>query len=162
MVVGSAHLWSVRWLHQFAPTPIAAQEAPCRLSTHTWQSCPPFSHTSQQWHFASLAGPGFLSNSLAPSGCFHTANLYSLPGTELQSSSLNTRRSSSVLGSGALSSSTCGLCGSLSVLPSSDGLLHFFQGFCLPPPCLSSLHLVGLSVSWCRFLSSFTAPSQEF
>ena len=34
VVVGHAHLWSLRWLWRFAPAPVAMQEAPCCLRAH--------------------------------------------------------------------------------------------------------------------------------
>ena len=49
---------------------------------------------------------------------------------------------------------------SLSAFPSSDWLLHFFWGFEIPLfPSWSACQLGGLLA--CKFLSSFTAPSQE-
>ena len=100
MVVGYAHLWSLRWLRQFAPAPWFTREAPHHLRAHPCverEAPAPVLAPSPAVAPCFSCGPRpppTLSGLCctmppAPSGCFHTANPHPFLATGLRSPSLS-------------------------------------------------------------------------
>lgn len=97
----------------------------------------------------------------ALSCCFHTANPSPLPGTDLWrwvSAPAPTQVSLAVV----LQAVVLMVCATFSLLsPSKTAAAVFSEVLRLPPPFWLISHQLGV-LPECRFLSSFTAPSQKF
>lgn len=98
-VVGTAHLWNLRWLQQSVPTPVAhtrgtlpRESLPVQRKKFLWQSHHPSSMLHSNGAQATSHTPSAVAHhSLAPSGFFYTANPRPLLETDLQSPSLSTQ-----------------------------------------------------------------------
>ena len=157
VVEGHFHLWSMRWLLQFASSPKAhpkdtfcPKAYTCAEKEVPMAVLPLLLSHSPRMVLVSLASPWLLLHFLScgppplgPSGCFRTANPSPFFGTDLwiQASALSPHLSLRLWHTGH---GPHLLCRSVFTLPCSDRQLHFSLRFKVPP----SSQLISSPVKW--------------